>query len=81
MVLIRIQVKRMVSVDSVLPVLVIELKWNQSAKGAIQQIKNRHYPDAVRGYSGEILLVEISYDKNAAAGKRKHQCRIEKYEE
>lgn len=65
--------------DSVLPVLVIELKWNQSVNGAIRQIKNRHYPDAVRGYGGEILLVGISYDKNAAAGERKHQCKIEKY--
>lgn len=65
--------------DSVLPVLVIELKWNQSVNGAIRQIKNRHYPDAVRGYGGEILLVGIIYDKNAAAGERKHQCKIEKY--
>lgn len=65
--------------DSMLPVLVIELKWNQSAQGAIEQIKNRRYPEAVRGYGGDILLVGISYDCKALAGKRKHQCRIEKY--
>lgn len=65
--------------SSMLPALVIELKWNQSADSAIAQIKNRRYPEAVREYGGEILLVGISYDRNAPAGERKHQCRIEKY--
>ncbi len=65
---------------SILPALVIELKWNHSASGAIAQIKDRRYPEAVKGYGGEILLVGISYDREAPAGKRKHQCRIEKYE-
>ncbi len=64
---------------SMLPILVVELKWNQSADGAIAQIKNRRYPEAVKGYGGEILLVGINYDRNAPAGKRKHQCRIERY--
>ncbi len=64
--------------DSVLPLLLIELKWNQSAQGAIAQIKDRHYPKAVKGYGGEILLVGISYDRKAPAGERKHQCRIER---
>jgi len=63
--------------DSVLPALIIEMKWNQSAQGAIAQIKNKHYPDAIKGYGGEILLVGINYDKNAPAGKRKHECVIE----
>ena len=66
--------------DSVLPALVIELKWNQSAESALEQIRNRRYPEAVREYGGTILLVGISYSKEAPAGKRKHQCRIEKYE-
>ncbi len=60
---------------AMLPILVVELKWNQSADGAIAQIKNRRYPEAVKEYGGEILLVGISYDRNASAGKRKHQCR------
>ena len=63
--------------DAPLPALVIELKWNKSAKGAIQQIKDRRYPDAIRGYGGDILLVGVNYDKDAAAGKRKHTCIIE----
>ena len=63
---------------SALPALVIELKWNQSAESAIEQIRKRNYPDAIRGYGGEILLVAVSYDRRAAAGKRKHSCIIEK---
>lgn len=65
---------------SILPALLIELKWNQTAQGAIQQIKERNYPAAIREYGGGILLVGINYDKEAPAGKRKHTCVIEKYQ-
>ena len=64
---------------SILPALIVELKWNQSADGAIAQIKNRRYPEAVKEYGGEILLVGISYNREAPAGERKHQCRIERF--
>lgn len=64
--------------DSMLPALVIEMKWNKSAEGAIAQIKDKRYPDAVMGYGGEVLLVGINYDKDAPAGKRKHECVIER---
>lgn len=64
---------------SVFPVLVIELKWNQSADSAIEQIRNRRYPEAVTEYGSEILLVGISYNKDAPAGERRHQCRIERW--
>ena len=64
--------------QSPLPLLVIELKWNKSAKGAIEQIKDRRYPDALKGYDGDILLVGVNYNKNPQAGKRKHTCVIEK---
>ena len=67
--------------DSMMPALVIELKWNKSAEGAIGQIKERRYPDAIKRYGGNILLVGINYDKNAPAGKRKHECVIEKYDQ
>ena len=60
------------------PALVVELKWNKTAKGAIDQIKEKRYPDAIRDYGGELLLVGISYNKDAAEGKRKHTCMIEK---
>lgn len=65
--------------DSLLPILIVELKWNQSGESALEQIKDRRYPAAFKSYRSDILLVGISYDREAAAGKRKHQCRIEKY--
>lgn len=67
--------------DSLMPALVIELKWNKTAEGAIAQMKDRRYPDAIRKFGSEILLVGINYDKDAPAGKRKHTCLIEKYQE
>ena len=67
--------------DSVLPVLIVELKWNQSAESALEQIRDRQYPEAFKRYGSDILLVGVSYDREAPAGKRKHQCRIEKYRE
>ena len=63
---------------SPLPALVIELKWNQSAEGAIAQIKDRRYPEALKDYGGEILLVGISYDKEGREQGRRHNCIIEK---
>lgn len=63
---------------SSMPALVIELKWNSSAETAIQQIKNRNYPAALKDYGGDILLVGISYNKDAPMDQRKYSCRIEK---
>ena len=59
---------------SSLPLLLIELKWNQTDQGAIEQIRQRDYPQGLRGYGGEILLVGINYD----AKSKKHTCKIEK---
>ena len=56
------------------PALVIELKWNKSAEGAIRQIKERQYASWIENYTGEILLVGINYDE-----KKGHECVIEKY--
>ena len=55
------------------PLLLIELKWNKTDKGAIAQIKNNDYPQALKGYGGDMLLVGINYD----AKSKKHTCRIE----
>lgn len=66
--------------NSGLPALVVEMKWNRTAAGAIAQIKDRRYPDALKGFGGKILLVGINYDKDAPAGKRKHECIIENLE-
>lgn len=61
---------------STYPALVVELKWNQDTTTALQQIKDKKYPESILDYTGEILLVGINYDKTS----KEHQCRIEKYE-
>ncbi len=58
------------------PALLIELKWNHSSGGAIEQIKENGYCDAISGYGGDILLVGINYDEK----EKKHTCQIEKFE-
>ncbi len=65
--------------DSSYPVLVIELKWNKDAKSVIDQIKDRQYQKLLEEFGTKILLVGISYDKNAPIGQRKHHCIIEEY--
>lgn len=62
--------------DSDWPALVIELKWNDSADGAIAQIIRKEYPAALQNYGSDILLVGINYDKDAPPGNRKHNCKI-----
>ena len=56
------------------PAVVIELKWDKSASGALAQIKNKNYGDALKDYQGNLLLVGINYDKTT----KKHVCLIEK---
>lgn len=55
------------------PALVVELKWNQSAEGAIRQIRRKEYCRSLSEYKGNILLVGVNYDKKT----RKHTCVIE----
>lgn len=61
--------------ESRLPAILVELKWNKTAKSAIHQIKDRDYPHALQSYGGDILLVGINYDEKS----KKHTCQIEKY--
>ena len=56
------------------PALVIELKFNHSADTAIDQIKRKEYPAKLAEYTGEIMLVGISYDKET----KQHTCKIER---
>jgi hypothetical protein len=55
------------------PAIVVELKWNQSAKGAIAQIKEKNYGKALEEYRGNLLLVGVNYDVKS----KKHECEIE----
>ena len=56
------------------PALVVELKWNKNAAGAIAQIKQKEYCRSLEGYQGQIFLVGINYDKQT----KEHECAIEK---
>ena len=56
------------------PALVIELKFNNTADTAIDQIKRKQYPSKVAEYTGDILLVGINYDRET----KQHTCRIER---
>ena len=56
------------------PALVVELKWDKSAKGAISQIKQKQYCKSLEEYAGNILLAGINYSKK----DKEHQCMIEK---
>lgn len=58
------------------PALVIELKYDKNASTAIQQIKDRNYTQALEDYSGEILMVGISYDRDCV--DKPHSCMIER---
>ena len=57
------------------PAILAELKWDKNAHTAIQQIKEKKYPQSIAHYTGEILLVGINYDKKS----KEHQCIIKNY--
>lgn len=58
------------------PALVVELKYGPSVSTAMRQIKDRQYTQALEGYTGEVLLVGISYHKGNK--NKPHSCVIEK---
>ena len=58
-----------------IPALIVELKWNQSAETAIQQIREKKYVASVENYTGDILFVGINYSKKS----KEHTCIIEKF--
>ena len=56
------------------PAIIVELKYNDTTDTAIDQIHDRQYPAKIAEYTGDILLVGISYDKKT----KEHQCKIER---
>ena len=58
-----------------LPAIVLELKCNKDADAAIDQIHRKQYPAKIQQYTGNLLLVGISYDRNS----KQHSCRIEHF--
>jgi len=71
------------NVDS--PAIIVELKYNDTTGTALDQIRDRHYPDKVAEYmnsphrakpcetDADILLVAVTYDKKS----KEHHCEIE----
>lgn len=57
------------------PAMIVELKYDKSAYGAIAQIKDKKYVESLKEYHGNLLLIGINYDKES----KKHSCEIEKY--
>lgn len=60
-------------VDRTYPPIIMELKYNRSAKAAIAQIRQKNYVLRLRQYP-EVLLVGINYSTRT----KKHTCLIEK---
>ena len=58
------------------PAMIVELKYDQSADGAINQIKEKKYVESLKEYHGNLLFVGINYDKDS----KKHTCVIEKWD-
>lgn len=56
------------------PAMIVELKWDKTADGAISQIKEKNYMAGLEDYIDNLLLVGINYDRTS----RKHACIIEK---
>ena len=59
-----------------IPAIIVELKNNKTATGAIEQIKARKYDDILEHWRGNILFVGVNYDEKT----KKHECVIEKVE-
>ena len=55
------------------PAIVLELKYNKEADGAIAQIHRKQYPAKVAQYTGNLLLVGINYVRQT----KTHECQME----
>ena len=59
-----------------IPAIIVELKNNKTANGAIEQIKMKQYASVLEHYRGNLLFVGINYDEKT----KLHECKIEKLE-
>ena len=57
------------------PALLVELKWNHNVQSALDQIKEKVYPQSIQEYTNNLLLVGITYDPKT----KEHRCKIEKF--
>ena len=54
--------------------MVVELKWDKPVQTALDQIRDKKYDEELLHWSGEVLLVGITY----RAKDKRHICHIEK---
>lgn len=57
------------------PALLVELKWDKSAVGALEQVKKKEYCQSLEEYHGNLLLVGVNYNKKT----KEHSCVIESF--
>ena len=57
------------------PAIVIELKFKKEVTAAIDQIHNNQYPNTLKDFYGEVILVGMTYNK-----RKTHECIIERFE-
>ncbi len=55
------------------PAMIIELKWNQNAGIALNQIKEKNYIKSLKDYHGKVLFLGINYDKKT----KQHECQFD----
>ena len=53
--------------------MIVELKWDKSVRGAIEQIRQKEYFESLKEYQGNMLLVGINYNIRT----KDHECVIE----
>ena len=56
------------------PAIVVELKVDGTVDTGMEQILKRKYPDSLKHYKDNMILVAISYDRNT----KKHAARVER---
>ena len=67
-----VMIPRKIYVDK--PAIIIELKWDKSTSTALNQIKEKNYPEVLKDYKGNLLIEAINYNKVS----KKHECSIKK---
>lgn len=58
------------------PAIIIELKWNKTAKSALAQIRAKRYADALSHYKGKLILAAVTYDVKT----KQHTCEFSEQE-
>ena len=59
------------------PAILFELKWNQSAVSAINQIEEKKYSENLSNLTNNLIIVGVNYDVKV----KKHECIIKKYKQ